>query len=270
MNVIKYILIGAILGVSNVIPGVSGGTMAIILNVYDRLIDAMTLNMNHIKNNFFFLLYIGIGAVVGIFTFSGIIKNLLFHAPMPTGFFFMGIIIGGIPMIYNRAKDEKLKLKNMIPFFIALGVMLAIQMMKPNDSESILITMLTIPTAIRLFLSAAIASIAMIVPGISGSFIMLVLGVYTSIITAISSFNIPILIVVGLGVLVGIVFGAKLIKNLIQKHPQAMYCAILGLIFGSLFEIYPGFSFTILGVISIAAFIVGFMISYLFSIKNKA
>lgn len=265
MNIIKYILIGVVLGVSNVIPGVSGGTMAIILNVYDRLIDAMTLNLQHIKKNFFFLLYIGIGAVTGILIFSGIIKSLLLNAPMPTGFFFMGIIIGGIPMIYIRAKDEKLKVKNALPFLIALGIMLIIQMMQPDDSASVLITVLSIPVAIRLFLSGMIAAFAMIVPGISGSFIMLVLGVYTSIITAISSFNIPILIPVGLGVVVGVIYGAKIVKKLIEKHPQAMYCAILGLILGSLFEIYPGFSFDVLGIVCVATFITGFLISYLFS-----
>lgn len=268
MNSIKYILIGVVLGISNVIPGVSGGTMAIILNVYDRLIDAMTLNLEHIKKNFFFLLYIGIGAVTGILIFSGIIKNLLLNAPMPTGFFFMGIIIGGIPMIYARAKDEKLKVKNIIPFFIALAVMLVMQMIQPDDSNSVIITTLTVSSGIRLFLSGAISAVAMIIPGISGSFIMLVLGVYTSIITAVSSFNILVLIPVGLGIVVGLVCGAKLIKNLIQKHPQAMYCAILGLIFGSIFEIYPGFTFNSLGIISLATFIIGFLISYVFSNKK--
>ena len=246
MDMVKFVIFGAIVGVANIIPGVSGGTMAVILKIYDRLIE--TLSLKNVKKNLPFIIPLGIGAAVGIVLFSKAIDFLLGNYPMATNFTFMGLILGSIPMIFQRARGEKMEAKGMVSFLVALVVMVVIALLKPAESNAVLA--LTPLNLLILFGASAISTFAMILPGISGSFVMLVLGVYTTVLTSISGvFTWPIdgatwhcvgmLIPVGLGCIVGLIFGSKLVDVLIRKQPQATYFAILGLVVGSLLAVFP-------------------------------
>ena len=246
MDMVKFVIFGAIVGVANIIPGVSGGTMAVILKIYDRLIE--TLSLKNVKKNLPFIIPLGIGAAVGIVLFSKAIEFLLGNYPMATNFTFMGLILGSIPMIFQRARGEKMEAKGMVSFLVALVVMVVIALLKPAESNAVLA--LTPLNLLILFGASAISTFAMILPGISGSFVMLVLGVYTTVLTSISGvFTWPIdgvtwhcvgmLIPVGLGCIVGLIFGSKLVDVLIRKQPQATYFAILGLVVGSLLAVFP-------------------------------
>ena len=246
MDMVKFVIFGAIVGVANIIPGVSGGTMAVILKIYDRLIE--TLSLKNVKKNLPFIIPLGIGAAVGIVLFSKAIEFLLGNYPMATNFTFMGLILGSIPMIFQRARGEKMEAKGMVSFLVALVVMVVIALLKPAESNAVLA--LTPLNLLILFGASAISTFAMILPGISGSFVMLVLGVYTTVLTSISGvFTGPIdgatwhcvgmLIPVGLGCIVGLIFGSKLVDVLIRKQPQATYFAILGLVVGSLLAVFP-------------------------------
>lgn len=110
---------GVLIGVANIIPGVSGGTMAVILKVFDRMIEALSLK--NLKQNWLFILCVGVGAGVGILAFSKAIKFLLLHYPMATNFTFIGLILGSIPMIFKRAKEGS-KQKNGTFAPLSLGV----------------------------------------------------------------------------------------------------------------------------------------------------
>ena len=246
MDMVKFVIFGAIVGVANIIPGVSGGTMAVILKIYDRLIE--TLSLKNVKKNLPFIIPLGIGAAVGIVLFSKAIEFLLGNYPMATNFTFMGLILGSIPMIFQRARGEKMEAKGMVSFLVALVVMVVIALLKPAESNAVLA--LTPLNLLILFGASAISTFAMILPGISGSFVMLVLGVYTTVLTSISGvFTWPIdgvtwhcvgmLSPVGLGCIVGLIFGSKLVDVLIRKQPQATYFAILGLVVGSLLAVFP-------------------------------
>ena len=246
MDMVKFVIFGAIVGVANIIPGVSGGTMAVILKIYDRLIE--TLSLKNVKKNLPFIIPLGIGAAVGIVLFSKAIEFLLGNYPMATKFTLMGLILGSIPMIFQRARGEKMEAKGMVSFLVALVVMVVIALLKPAESNAVLA--LTPLNLLILFGASAISTFAMILPGISGSFVMLVLGVYTTVLTSISGvFTWPIdgatwhcvgmLIPVGLGCIVGLIFGSKLVDVLIRKQPQATYFAILGLVVGSLLAVFP-------------------------------
>lgn len=246
MDMVKFVIFGAIVGVANIIPGVSGGTMAVILKIYDRLIE--TLSLKNVKKNLPFIIPLGIGAAVGIVLFSKAIEFLLGNYPMATNFTFMGLILGSIPMIFQRARGEKMEAKGMVSFLVALVVMVVIALLKPAESNAVLA--LTPLNLLILFGASAISTFAMILPGISGSFVMLVLGVYTTVLTSISGvFTWPIdgatwhcvgmLIPVGLGCIVGLIFGSKLVDVLSRKQPQATYFAILGLVVGSLLAVFP-------------------------------
>ena len=270
MEFIKLIGIGIILGVGNVIPGVSGGTLAVVFNIYDRLINVITLNVKKIIKEWKFILPIGIGLILGILLFSNIITFLFEHYPVQTNWFFIGIILGSLPMIYKRfSKASKKKssfVSGIICGIIALGIMIVMIYIHPAETE--IQTKLTLSLGIKLFFGLALAAIAMIIPGISGSFLMLVVGIYSTIIGAIANFNIPLLIVGGFGAVVGLLGGAGLVRFLMVKVPAQTYGAILGLVVGSILVIFPGLGSIITIITSLVCAIIGFIVSF-FASREK-
>lgn len=259
MDFLSRLLKGLIVGVANIIPGVSGGTMAVVIGIYDKLIGAVSDLRKDFKNSVIYLFPIGVGALLGIVLFSHLIEFLLRDFTMPTNIFFLGLILGSIPMIFKRATQKRFEKVSILPFLVSFAVMMLMTFFQNvSDEGSALITTLTAGTAIRLVLSATVAAACMIMPGISGSMVMVLLGVYTSVLTAISSMNIPVLIPVAIGVLAGILLGAKVIHLCLRRYEQQTYFAILGLIAGSILPIClnagytPGFQ-TVLSVITLVA-----------------
>lgn len=259
MDFLSRLLKGLIVGVANIIPGVSGGTMAVVIGIYDKLIGAVSDLRKDFKNSVIYLFPIGVGALLGIVLFSHLIEFLLRDFTMPTNIFFLGLILGSIPMIFKRATQKRFEKVSILPFLVCFAVMMLMTFFQNvSDEGSALITTLTAGTAIRLVLSATVAAACMIMPGISGSMVMVLLGVYTSVLTAISSMNIPVLIPVAIGVLAGILLGAKVIHLCLRRYEQQTYFAILGLIAGSILPIClnagytPGFQ-TVLSVITLVA-----------------
>lgn len=260
MDFLSRIVKGLVVGVANIIPGVSGGTMAVVMGIYDKLIGTVSDLRKDFKNSVLYLLPIGIGAVLGIVLFSHLIEFLLRDFTMPTNIFFLGLILGSIPMIYHRAVREKFKKVSLLPFFVSFAIMMVMTLLQNvSDEGSALITTLTVGSAVRLLLSAAVAAACMIMPGISGSMVMVLLGVYTSVLTAISSLNIPILVPVAVGVLIGIFAGAKIIDICMKRYEQQTYFAILGLIAGSILPILLNAGFTpgLQAVLSVVTLIAG-------------
>ena len=259
MDFLSRIVKGLVVGVANIIPGVSGGTMAVVMGIYDKLIGAVSDLRKDFKNSVLYLLPIGIGAVLGIVLFSHLIEFLLRDFTMPTNIFFLGLILGSIPMIYHRAVREKFK-RSVASVFISFAIMMVMTLLQNvSDEGKYLITTLTVGSAVRLLLSAAVAAACMIMPGISGSMVMVLLGVYTSVLTAISSLNIPILVPVAVGVLIGIFAGAKIIDICMKRYEQQTYFAILGLIAGSILPILLNAGFTpgLQAVLSVVTLIAG-------------
>ncbi|MEG1147482.1 MAG: DUF368 domain-containing protein [Niameybacter sp.] len=265
---IMNILYGIILGISNVIPGISAGTMAVVLNIYDTLLDAVSLSKNKLKENFPFLITIGMGMGIGIILFSNAITFLFEKYNMQTNFLFMGIIIGSIPMVINHAKeDAKIRTRNWIPFVVSLAIMTGMALSKDVEGSTRLIREVNLGMGCWFAVAGMISAFSMIIPGISGSFIMLTLGVYSSVITAVSEFNLGILIPVGIGVLVGLVGGVRIVKILLSRYNQATYMAILGLVVGSVFVIYPGFTFNQSGFFALICMCIGIRSTYCFADK---
>lgn len=271
MEIIKLIGIGIILGVSNVIPGVSGGTMAVVFGVYDRLISVITVNVKKIFAMWKFWLPLVSGMGVGILLFSKVITELFEHYHMATNWFFIGLIAGSLPLITGKirvASEENGKkpiLSVVISVIAAFGVMIAMDLLSGGSFGSTVETELTAEVFIRLLAASALAAIAMIIPGISGSFLMLVLGAYTTIITAISNLNIPLLVPVAIGVALGLLGGAGLVRFLLAKIPAQTYGAILGLVAGSLIVIFPGVGLNLEMAVSVFTFLAGFVMAFLSS-----
>lgn len=261
---------GFFMGISDLIPGVSGGTIAFILGIYDELLASISgVFSRNWKKHIGFLLPLGIGIGATLLLFSRVIEYLLENHSAPTQFFFMGLVIGVLPFITKQAGVKKNFNWKHFLLILLVGVALAsLAFIKPQDTTAI--TNLTASNTIGLFLAGWAGSMAMLLPGISGSFILLILGVYSTAIGALSNFNLPIIAVIGAGVIVGFIVSSKAISYLLEHFTYITFAVIIGLIIGSLFVIYPGIpeSGTPF-VMSIIAFFTGLMVANMFSSPNK-
>ena len=262
------------MGMANVILGVSGGTMAIIFNFYDRLMESITLNFKIIKKNLPFLIPLAIGVVIGILGLSKVMKFLLNAYPSQTFIGFFGIVLGSLPLIYSKAKCQTVTVKSWIPFVITFVLMVSLTLAGSTEaSNAVVYTSLSFESFIVLFFSMALATVTMIVPGISGSLLLIIIGMYNTIYGyAVANFDIPLLIPIGLGGIFGILGGAKIISFLLSRFKQLTYMAILGLLVGSLFELYKNsglvFAFDFTFISSIITGVVLFIIIYWFSYQE--
>lgn len=293
MKYIQDILKGGAIGIANVIPGFSGGTMAVILKVYERLINALSDIIHHplkVLKDVWALL---IGVVLGIVLASYTIVLALKSFPMQTIMFFVGLIIGSIPTIFSQIKNIdknskfKLEVKDIIAFIICVGIMIVLPIIRPSTE----VTTLNFGVFVVILLMGVVSAAAMVIPGISGSLILMVLGYYMLIIGNIKEFisnflhmnfngtlnSFLILIVFALGAVLGLVLVSKLIKYLLSKYRKTVYIAIMGLLIASVFSIiyttvkeYSNIDFTSvwLYVISILTLIIGGVLAVVMSIYN--
>lgn len=260
----KNIYRGMMMGASDVIPGVSGGTIAVLLGIYDRLIAAINgLMSRDWKKQLGFLIPLGIGVAAAVLLLAKLIEWLFEHYPGPTQFFFLGLIIGILPYLFHKA-EAKQKFKGSHLLLLLVGVVVVGSMIFLNAGEAAVITTMDTKTYILLFFSGFIASSAMILPGISGSFMLLILGVYPTVIGAISNLHFDIIAVTGLGIVIGLVFMSKIINYFLTHFRTATFALIIGLVIGSIFVVFPGVPTTTpLFLLSVVTFVAGLFAAYI-------
>lgn len=246
MEFLKSICKGAVIGIANIIPGVSGGTMAVSMGIYDKLIHCITHLFKEFKKSVGFLIPIVIGAGVALIASSFGLEYLFGNYPVPTNLLFVGLILGGLPAMAKKVKGNKLKSGHIVAFlvFFAFVVTLAAIGEREGTQADLHFTLLNV---LLLFGIGIIASATMVVPGVSGSMILLLLGYYNPIIEninafirALTAFDIDgilkgcgVLVPFGIGVVVGIFAIAKLIEIIFTKFPLYAFWAIIGLIVAS-------------------------------------
>ena len=243
---------GACIGIANAIPGVSGGTIAFILKIYDKLLDAISLNLKKLKNNLPFLIPVGIGVLLGIFLAAKVLGYLFEHHNVPTQFFFIGIIIGSMPAIIKECKSEgNLKPIHILPFLLsAVGIILFNSLKEGSAGVGL--------NPVSIILMTAVAAAAMIMPGLSGSLVLKILGGYDNAIDAVNNLDIITILWYGIGAVIGLLAAAKIISILLKKCKTGTYCAIIGLIIGSVPAIYPAeFALNAEGIIAVIVLILG-------------
>ena len=231
---------GFILGIANVIPGVSGGTMAVSMGLYELILSSIGNFFKDIKGNFIKLLPIILGILVAIVSTSKLVTYALTNYKAQTLCLFIGLIFGGVSLIMKKIKGKGSKINYLI-FFIVFFFVISLNFLKTGLIE-ISFTNMGIIDYLLLLVMGFIASSAMVIPGISGSFILMVLGYYDKIIYTVSTItdfsklgsNLLILVPFGIGVIIGIVFMAKLITNLIKKYETKTYFTIIGFLLSSL------------------------------------
>ena len=230
---------GFIVGIANVIPGVSGGTLAIIVGIYEKLINILSCFWKNIKENLKFLIPVFLGVGISLIAGSFVIDLCLEYFPIVTMMFFIGLIIGGIPFIYIKV-HKKYSFVNVSIFIIIAAIVILISLLTIDREVSL--SKLDFLLVIRLIGVGMIAAGTMIIPGISGSLVLMNLGYYEEIIQAVKNLtdihqmghSICILLPFGIGVIFGLVLIARLIKWLLGKFPVQSYFGILAFILASI------------------------------------
>lgn len=231
---------GFVFGIANIIPGVSGGTLAMTMGIYEDMINSISHIFSNLKKNLLFLLPIGVGAVISILLMSKLINRCLENYPFPTTLFFIGLILGGVPLIARKVKDKEKKPVNFIFFLLTFSLVAVMAFMSEGDF-SVSLSNPSIFMYFLLFLVGMVAAATMVIPGVSGSFVLMLIGFYKPIVKVVSDLtninhlmnNLLILIPFGVGVVVGIILVAKLIEFLLKRFETTTYYAILGFVFAS-------------------------------------
>ena len=255
---------GAAIGVAMIIPGVSGGTLAVLMNVYDKLIDAISNLRRDFKNSFFFLLPIILGALVGIAACYFPLKYALKYAPFPTVMLFAGLLAGSCYKVVKDGVYKGFKPVNIASLLIPLAVVVGICFI-PNLGKADLTLSMPVYGYFLIILIGAVASCALVVPGVSGSMLLLILGYYNSILDTVSDIrgnfghSILVLFLFAVGIVIGFFSIAKLMKLFLNKFPRGTYWAIVGFVIGSLPAIFitynnnfPDFTYSALDTAHIA------------------
>lgn len=233
---LAIILKGYIIGSSMSVPGVSGGTMAILLGIYDRLIGAISNFLKDIKGNTIFLLKFCLGACAGIGTLAFVIDWLLEKFPLPVSFFFLGAVIGGIPALYQKTRERNIGVSSVLYFLSGLIIVIGLGFLptgnlnisRGNDLKHYLLLLVT----------GIIIALALVLPGISTSHMLLVLGMYDTLLKAIKGFDITYIAILGITTVIGVFLITKPIEWMMNRFPHQTYCVIIGFVLGSTFEIF--------------------------------
>lgn len=279
MKTIFDILRGVVIGLANIIPGVSGGTMMVSMGIYDTIIGCINSLFKDFKRCIKTLWPYALGMVLGILGLAKLITFLLETYPLPTNMAFIGLILGGLPMILKKMKGEKKGVAGVITFVLAFALVVGLKIVGGGNGADASIT-LSIGQMIILFFMGVIAAATMVIPGVSGSMMLMLLGYYNPIVGSVSglvdallSGNIGamlsccgVLIPFGVGVVVGIFAVAKLIEILLRHFPGPTYCAIMGLVTASPVAILLGLSYVgvtaVTVIVSIVALALGCVAAY--------
>lgn len=261
---------GIIMGAGMILPGVSGGVIAVIFGLYQDMVDAVLHFFKDIKKNLLFLVPIGIGGVIGIIVFGRILKILFDNYPVQTQYVFIGLILGGIPAVFKKLKGESFKNSHVIYGVVTFALSCAaVFFVKPSMNAGDI-------SLLGLFLSGILLAFGSIVPGVSSSLLLMLMGTYQYYLEMIASLTsnvtihlllsfVPIL----LGVALGGILILKLVDLVMKRFSSQSYCAIIGFVLGSIAGILPGWSGMTDFIWGLIFMVLMFGISYYFSRKEK-
>lgn len=238
---LNWLVKGLAMGAADVVPGVSGGTLAFILGVYERFLAALTaINLTavnllrrgrwrtfwqHIDGTFLTILFTGI--LISIFSLAGIINHLLEHRPVPLWALFNGLILGALPYLLQPIRFTPKRI-----MLLCVGIAFA-------ASISFLTPIQTTPATWLFFFAGFIAICAMLIPGISGTFLLLLMGMYAPVVAAVSDMNITILVVFASGCALGLLLLSRVLSALLQRFQDSMLALLCGVVIGAFVRLWP-------------------------------
>ena len=222
---------GAVIGATMSVPGISGGTMAILLRIYDELVSAVGSFFKNARQNFLFLFTVALGGLLGVWLLSRPLLSLLDLYPQPMTYFFLGVVAGSIPMLMKKARVTRIK--SPVILFPLIGAAITVGLYFVPTG---LINLSVSGWQAYLLLGAVgfFTAASFVLPGISFTYVLLVLGLYETCMQAIHDFNWNILLPMGIGLVLGTIVIAKLLETCMTKHPQGTYLIITGFVVSSI------------------------------------
>lgn len=259
------------MGVANIMPGVSGGTLAISMGIYNKIIYAVTHLRKDLKNSVRILMPIGIGVLLGFIGLSYVIRGLFVYYPLQTNFLFIGLVLGGLPEIVKPIRRERITCARILIFLLFFVLVSGLPLLNISGKEAMMD--LSFITGIKMFGIGIISAATMVIPGVSGSMILLIFGYYQPLLDEITGCISGLLMMDGdkilrgivllgpavLGVGIGIIVIAKLVEYLLGHHKITSYWAIFGLILASPIGIFLEMENVSWDVLSLAAGILAFL-----------
>ena len=281
------VLRGMVIGLANVIPGVSGGTMMVSMGIYDKLIWSINNLFKKFKQCFKILLPYLVGMLLAIVLGSFALKAAFKNSPLPTNTLFIGLILGGLGLLIKKVDTKKINGAAIIAFVCLFALIIWMGLQNRDSIQNADTIDMNIGQMLLMVLLGAVASATMIIPGVSGSLVLMLLGYYKAVTSALqilahglihfdfSTVGQPLLMLVPflIGIVLGIFGVAKLIEWLTARYPTVTYCGVLGLVIASPVSLLiqtdmSGATASII-LISIAAFAVGFAGAYLLAKNSK-
>lgn len=259
----KLFIKGLLIGIGAIAPSVSGGSLAVSLGIYDKLVNAITNFYSNPKENIKFLIPVGLGGGIGILLFGNSLLYLFKNYRIQTLFAFIGVIITSLPSVFKKPTRGRFKFSYLIIFIFSLFFVSFIDMLSPNQGLEE-IRELKIYEGI---VSGIILGFGTVIPGISSSIILMALGYYPSILYMVSMINISGLIPMAISTLITVLLTFKLIDFLFKNFFSHTYYGILGFTLGSIISIFPGIKFTKEYIFGYIFFILFFIITNIFNDK---
>jgi len=257
---IKKLLMGFVIGVACITPGLSAGVIAAAAGLYEPAVHAIVNVRKEFRKSVTFLLPLGIGAVIGVLLFSKLMKQLMINAEFIVLYIFLGLVAGSIPSLVKEANSNGFRKRYLWALVIAFVFVICVERnvtWLPNQTDT---EQLNIVSTI---ICGAILAFGTIVPGISSSFILMRLGMYEVLLAALADINIKILAIAGIGFVVTAIAIIKLVDILFSKFRGFSYYAVMGFLIGSMVMIFPGFRTGFELAIDIFLFLASASVSYI-------
>lgn len=259
-------LCGLIIGVGSVLPGVSGGVMAVSMGLYEDMIEAISHFFKSVKKNFLFLLPIAIGAVIGLFLTSFVLKAVIDRFETELLCLFIGLVLGGIPDLFKEAKGSSpIRIKHIISAIVGIGVILLFGFLEGGAVSTGPDGKLNILTAL---ICGGVLALGVVIPGISSSFILIYMGLYSPIMGAITELDIVPLLFAVIGFAAVALLIIKGVNLALKKFHSISYFAIMGFSIGSVALIVP-MIISGINLIAVGLLLLGLIISTLQSVYKR-
>lgn len=247
------------------VPGVSGGSMAMVLGLYDRLISSLGNLFKDFRNNFIFLCQFGIAGLLGIVLCANPISRIIEAFPVVAMFFFFGLVFGSVPMLYKKAEIREFRFSYLVWFLIGIVIVVSMEYIPTFGSAG---DDLTFTMILLQLITGVVVAIGFILPGISTSYLLLLLGTYEFVMNAIATHDFLALVPLLIGFAAGVLLLTKVLDMFMKRFPMQTYILILGFLLGSIYPVFPGVPQGLDILWSIVAFAVGAVIIYFVSKKE--
>ena len=274
----KFFLIlkGIVLGISFILPGVSGGVLSVVMGIYDKLIEAVSHfyeSWASFKKYFNFLFFLGIGGIISVLVLTNVIEVALDKMPVITILIFVGLIVGGVPQLFNII-IKYVSFGNILLMFIGIGLLVIMSVTTGGASNQIIDT--SFISMLKMFGVGILASATIVIPGVSGSFLLMVMGYYEPLLKIINEItsltnlynNVVVMIPFGIGLVIGAIVIAKLIDFCLNKYPIKTYYVIIGFVVASIIEVFMSvfeYSYTLMTmIIGLILMVMSAVIVYIF------